>query len=198
MPSGLWSWSSYVHWQLGDPESARQDALKELELHPDNTIAVQFLARLDVDADRPDRALARWEEYEPRLSTDEGEFCHADYGYALIADGQTERARRFLLPCPHQREESEARAMTFYTEQMYIHALLGNREETLDFMEKLVLEEGWRRQQDILLRHEFDFLEDDPRFERLMAIMDEDIALQLERVREMAARGELDPSPDVR
>ena len=60
-------------------------------------------------------------------------------------------------------------------------------------LEKLVVDEGWRRIFDIEERREFDFLEGDPSFERLMAIMRSDLELQLERVREIARNGELDP-----
>jgi len=164
-----------------------------LQIRPDNDYTVQYLARWDVDAGRSDLALARWEAFEPGLLQADGDLCHREYAYALLADGQQERARSFLLPCIEPPDQKQYRQIHYYVEQAITHALLGNRQETLDYLEKLVVDEGWRRIFDIEERREFDFLEGDPRFERLMAIMREDLELQLERVRELARKGQLEP-----
>ena len=193
MPSGICSWAWGVHMYLGNIEAARESALEDLQIHPDNAYAVQYLARWDVDAGRADLALARWEAFQPELLRADGNLCHRDYAYALWADGQEGRARRFLLPCIEQSEQKEYQQIHYFFELANTHALLGNRQETLDYLEKLVVEEGWRRMFDIEERHEFDFLKGDPRFERLMAIMRDDLQLQLERLRELARKGELDP-----
>jgi serine/threonine-protein kinase len=193
MPSGICSWAWGVHMNLGDIEAARESALEDLQIHPDNDYAVQYLARLDVDSGRADLALARWEAFSPGLLQAAGDLCHREYAYALLADGQQERARGFLLPCIEPPDQKEYRQIHYYVEQAITHALLGNRAETLHYLEKLVVDEGWRRIFDIEERREFDFLEGDPRFERLMVIMRNDLELQLERVRELARNGELDP-----
>jgi hypothetical protein len=75
--------------------------------------------------------------------------------------------------------------------------LLGNRQETLNILRTLVIDKGWRRLWWIREKREFDFLQDDPEFQRLTGIMREDLDGQLERLREMARSGELDPAPGL-
>jgi TolB-like protein len=88
------------------------------------------------------------------------------------------------------------------------YAMLGKKDEALDFFEKLV-RSGWRgdpvyRNPGILLRfiiyHDttLDSIRDHPRFQAMVAVIESDMAEQLENVREMERKGELPTLEEVR
>jgi tetratricopeptide (TPR) repeat protein len=95
-----------------------------------------------------------------------------------------------------------------YREYAKYYAMLGKKDEALDFFEKLV-RSGWRgdpvyRNPGILLRfiiyHDttLDPIRDHPRFQAMVAVIESDMAEQLENVREMERKGELPTLEELR
>ena len=69
--------------------------------------------------------------------------------------------------------------------------LLGRHEEALDLLEELV-QSGWRGSRFLLYRDVLlDAIRDHPRFQAMVAVIESDMAEQLENVREMERKGEL-------
>jgi hypothetical protein len=200
---GIAAWAWGIHMNLGETGTARAYVEQNLRIWPDNHDILIYLSRWDIDDGRPDLALARWEKRDPGLADmvnreiDQSNVWDAvDYAHALKAAGEGERARNILLRC-RSVELRGMRDIHGYTLQARIHALLGNRQETLNILRTLVIDKGWRRLWWIREKREFDFLQDDPEFQRLTGIMREDLDGQLERLREMARSGELDPAPGL-
>ena len=69
----------------------------------------------------------------------------------------------------------------------------GKQQSNRNIGNKLVVDEEWRRIHDLEQLREYDFLQGDPEFERLTALIREDRALQLQRLQIMRRNGELDP-----
>ena len=73
-----------------------------------------------------------------------------------------------------------------------VHALLQHREETLEVLQRLIVEEKILLRFDRLSLTALDFLQDDPEFQQLMKIIIDAQRSDLERVREMQRNGELE------
>ena len=75
---------------------------------------------------------------------------------------------------------------------------MGEEEEAITSLRRKIVEAN--RRNDLIVGFDdpaFNLIRDDPEFQRLMDIVDDDRAVQLERVREMERNGELAPAPGV-
>jgi hypothetical protein len=121
---------------------------------------------------------------------------------ALTAVKERIIAMRVWLAADWPYKEDLYRAYAMY------YAVLGKKDEALDFFEKLV-RSGWRGDPEysnpnLLLRfiiyHDttLDAIRDHPRFQALVSEVEADLAQQLENVREMERKGELPTLEAVR
>jgi len=75
--------------------------------------------------------------------------------------------------------------------------MLGQKEQALDALRREIIDLHRRWGRFSFTQSEFDFLRDEPEFQRLMQIVETDITEQLERIREMERNGEMPPAPGV-
>ena len=73
------------------------------------------------------------------------------------------------------------------------YALLQDREATLAELRRMIEQEHYRYTvyRDLKTQRRLRFLQEDPEYQRLMKIIEDDLAVQLENVREMERNGEV-------
>jgi tetratricopeptide (TPR) repeat protein len=205
-PTSLWTldMAFLTHLTLGDEDMALEYAERNLELYPWNRNPLFFLGKQDIDAGRTQLALDRWQSAYPVLATGEDPLCDQSnhdwlvpYADILLQAGQTERARRLLKSCLPAIEQMKNKVSP-EASQSRILALLGRKEEALEALRREIID-GHRRIEASFRfgQPEYDFLRNEPEFQRLMQIVSTDLARQLERVLEMERNGELAPAPGV-
>ena len=120
-----------------------------------------------------------------------------DVAWLLQQEGSTDSAKSLLTQSLELMRNSQSWAETLYIIETQALALLGREDEALAAMRQAV-DRGWR--------HNWWYAESDPtlaairdrpEFTMMLDEIKADMAVQLEQVREMERRGELDPMPDL-
>ncbi|MGD9265750.1 MAG: hypothetical protein PVJ71_08220, partial [Lysobacterales bacterium] len=185
----------HVFIEVGDTESANQCVESILQMHPVNPFALRQLGAQDIAAGQAQAAIERWQKAWPMFVNLQGPInnyivAHAavDFASHLVQAGDPERAENLLL-----NSLGALAGDPMYLS--YAHAMLGNRQETLAIIRDAV--EG-RRNHVMALWYrlpEYDFLRADADFLVLMKTLEERIAAQSARIREMVHNGEIPPPP---
>lgn len=188
---------------LGDQATALERAEQVQERYPGNFYILTALGDRDIAAGQAERAIQRWQDAFPSLANEADRVVDLSnieealaFAGQLLQAGQKQQAHDLLRQC--LPVANGVRRESFqYWHLSRIYAMLGRKTETLDASRRLVID-GQRRWGRIFFdRPEFDFLRDDLEFRELMQLIEDDIALQLERVREMERNGEMPPAPGV-
>jgi tetratricopeptide (TPR) repeat protein len=205
-PSGGWALNmAYLtHLMLGEEDAAMEYVTQLLELDPKHHRALFFVGRHDIKAGRAQRALERWQRaYPVMIAADEPECDHSNYhvlvAYAdnLMLAGSTERATGILQGCLPVIEAISNRLWpeAFLSRSL---ALLGQKDEALVALREEIVDGNRRIEASCTFdQPEYDFLREEPEFQRLMEIIETDLGQQLERIREMEHNGALPPAAGV-
>ena len=133
-------------------------------------------------------------------------FRVTEYAGLLVRVGDEETARPLLQrlqeitdeECPPERANTRPDDCGL---AYVVHAYARDKDKTLAELRRLIVDEQRRTYFREWYRFdhspygELDFLKGDPEYERLMKIVADDFAAQLERVREMERNGEIPPLP---
>jgi tetratricopeptide (TPR) repeat protein len=201
-----------IHTELGNGEQADAFAEQFAETYPDDIRVFLVLQEKYIRNGQPQKALELYLETYPDLHKPYELLSDADevwrvieYAGLLVRVGEEEKARP-LLQRILERIDEECRpggaTGSFLCDWAYVvHAYLRDKDKTLAELRRLIVDEQQRTyyRQWYRFDHspygELDFLKGDPEYERLMDIVKNDFATQLERVREMERNGEVPPTP---
>jgi len=202
-PTKSWAWAmaAVVQERVGRHEAALESARRLLELKPNDEIGLYLLAAHDIAEGRAARAVERWETAYPMFAIGEtSELTFRDFEALLMFStnlmeaGEGTRARRLLRDCQGYLDNATRRDES-YMLYPWIQSLLGRKEGTLTALRYAVEERNVRDEGLLFEPWHFDFLRDEPEFQRLVTLVKTDLARQLQRVREMERAGELPPGP---
>jgi len=121
-----------------------------------------------------------------------------DLALVLSKTGEQERANRLLESSFRHFQTMPRRSPPDEARELKIYALLGEKQKALAALRQAI-DEGWRVFWWYYLKRDpnLESLHDEPEFQAMIAEIEADMAAQLERVREMERRGELEPIPEV-
>lgn len=202
----------YTYYQIYYAMREKEKALKHLrrvvDMAPNFSFSLHALGLLDIRAGRAELALERWRHANPVLTSsdhpqiNENNLYEAMY-YAgnLMEAGENRQAEYLLQLCldalhKWQNETFVRESVALDVEQQ-IYAALKLKEETLTVMQHVIVDNQNYSGSWMYESPAFEFLWDDPEYQKIMAIMHAELARQLERIREMEHNGELPPAPGV-
>jgi tetratricopeptide (TPR) repeat protein/TolB-like protein len=205
-------WAVMVHTELGNGEQADAFAEQFAETYPDDIRVFIVLQEKYIRNNEPQKALELYLETYPdlhqpyELISDVDELWRViEYAGLLVRVGDEETARPLLRRILERFDEEcrpEAAAGGYPCNDAYVaHAYLRDKDKTLAELRRLIVDEQQRMYYRQWYRFdrspygELDFLKGDPEYERLMKIVADDFAAQLENVREMERNGEIPPPP---
>jgi len=192
-----------IHWTLGDQEAALESTLRVLELNPANRFALRDLAARDIEDGNWEIALERWRKAYPELVSaadpvvDRRNFDVAlFFASNLLEAGLEYEGLQLLDKClaviVDLPLDSDA---DFWEEWIYVR--MGKKEAALDEIRSRIIDDHQRFEMGGYSGPEYDFLRDDPEFQELMQIVQDDLAAQRERVRSMERNGKMPPAPGI-
>ncbi len=183
-----------------DEEATRKTAQTLLEVYPQSSAALLHLRNLDLAAGRYEAALSRYSRAWPSLTRD-GEpdvhrwnlFAAIDLALVYRKLGEDGRAES-LLQRSLQTTEGLPRLGVdgYWIADVRVHAIRGDVQQAVAALERAV-DEGWR----LLTWYHFNLdpnlevLRDDPGFQALKARVEQDLARQARRVRELQQSGDI-------
>ena len=184
-----------------DEEKTRSDALALLESVPQATAALRHLRNADLAVGHDEVARRRYARAYPELaSTKTPEVTATNYkpavDLALVLQrlGEQELADKLLLQ-GYQVIQDQPRLGTggYWITDVQILALRGEKDLALAALATAVAE-GWRVKTwyHFDLNPNLDSIRDEPEFQRLRALVNDDLARQAERVAELKASGDID------
>jgi tetratricopeptide (TPR) repeat protein len=205
-PTAVWVWimAAYVHSVFGDEELAREEYERCLELGPTQAIPLRTLAEGDIRDGRWDQARERWGEAYPEL-------VHADppvvnpsniqaaafYAINLEQAGLGDQADSLLA-------QIEAVISELPPDSEWVEFFRSFSAQWIDpdpdwFIRELRKQIVDKRQRvELHFSHpEYDIVRDRPEFQELVRIVEEDLAMQRERLQAMERNGEMPPAPGV-
>ena len=207
-PTAPWVWvlAGFLHKNSGDMARSQADFVRLLELDPGNRFALRELGYFDIENDRWEDALERWANTYPGLVLpedpviDRSNFVVAEFFASnLVKAGFEERGlslKRACLEVATDLElETEAAAWRFWIESSLEPE--EHRDELIDRLWEQIVELNQRAEIPDFSDTSFDFIRDDPKFQEMMHILNEDLARQRERIRAMERNGEMPPAPGV-
>jgi tetratricopeptide (TPR) repeat protein len=188
----------------GDEAAALDYARRAFALNP---LFVPFLLRdHELRAGRYAEARALYEESYPELlnegdPTVDGSNWRDAINLALVLSkaGEQEHADRLLNRSFQHIQTLPRLSWTGYgISDVEIYALKGEKQKALSALRQAI-DEGWRADWWYELQHKPDLesLHDEPEFQAMVAEIEADMAVQLERVREMERNGEFEPIPEI-
>ncbi len=194
----------YLH--RGEEAKALEVARKTITFCPNCKYTLANLRNHDLQAGRYAEARARYERGYPALLQDDEPTIRRwnyipaiDLALVLAKTGEQERADllldrtlMFLPTIPRLGEDGSG------ISDVLIYALQGNTEAALAALRQAI-DQGWRTSWWFYLELDpnLDSIRNEPEFKAMVEKIKSDMAVQLERVREMEANGELEPIPDV-
>ena len=192
----------WLHLYRGEEAQELEYARKVLTINPRFSYPLAHLRNHDLKAGRYAEARNRYEQSYPTLLNEnepriDGSNYRAAIGLAFVlsntdeqerADMLLDRSLTFIDTIP----KLGLRGYWIYDVQIY--AQRGKKQEALAALRKAI-DQGWRTYWWYYLEHDpsLDSIRDEPEFQAMVAEIRADMAEQLERVREMEARGELEP-----
>jgi tetratricopeptide (TPR) repeat protein len=194
-----------LHLYRGNEAAGLEYGRKALSIAYDwvlQVYPVELLGDYELRAGRYFEALALYEKIYPELlNEDEPRVDNTNYQVAIdLASvfskiGEQDRAD-LLLNLSSQHIETLPRLGFdgYGVADVKIHALRGDKQKALSGLRQAI-DEGWRSLWWYLLKHDpnLESLHDEPEFQAMVAEIEADMAVQLERVREMERNGELEP-----
>jgi tetratricopeptide (TPR) repeat protein len=123
------------------------------------------------------------------------------YAWLLLQTRQEDKARALLQRMVAFWDEkcigsttAQRRSASFHQcrSQYVLHGFLGQREATLAMLRRTYIEDGWPYRWSFYEDHgALNFLQDDPEYLEIMQVVEDRLAVQRERIRELERNGEL-------
>jgi tetratricopeptide (TPR) repeat protein len=204
-PTASWVWvlAAYVHKSFGDEETAMDDYRRSLELEPSLGIPLRELATMDIRQGRWEDARKRWLKAYPELvslddlAIDRGNFQVVSwYAMNLREAGQEEEARQLLDRCLEVISNLPLKSDADAYRAAISDLIDPDPKKILEDLRKQIIDHRQRAELDFYDR-QFDLVRDESQFQELVRIVEEDLAMQRERVREMERNGEMPAAPGV-
>jgi tetratricopeptide (TPR) repeat protein len=200
----VWMHAIQASKRLGDWAGAVAMSRRALEVTANHEDAIRTLAQNAILEGRVEEGVASLREFYPYLFADDIEFSKVwqldsavIVAQSMVVAGENELAQRMLDAasalidryCGAQPDATMQYWHCFWRPR--IAALRGDREQTLALLRHEIIERNHRFAVQDYDLPEFDFVRDDPEFQQLVGIVRDDLARQLQNVREMDRRGEL-------
>jgi TolB-like protein/Flp pilus assembly protein TadD len=190
----------------GDPEQIRNYAEKVSNVDPQWRLATALSHGHvpDLREGNYKSALDRYASGFPELFQSVPDINAVNYRPAidiaglLILTGEDDRAAEMLAACQRRIAETiRVGFHGFWVSDVQILALLGRTDEALAALRQAV-DQGWRTdwRYFFYVDPNFDSIRGEQVFQAILREVEDDMAAQLERTREMEANGELVPIPD--
>ena len=208
-----WFYAAWAHLVLGEVDLAIEYADRGAELKQNVSWVMLYQLLRDVRSGQTEQALRRYQEVHPQLTKlddlviDGASFESAVmYSWLLVESGDEVLAGQLLERSIALLNEicsgkgTGAQIKQLCNLKWAVHSLLNQRQETLAELRRMIIEDHIRldfgmNRFDKSPYGTLDFLKDDPEFQHLMKIVNDDLAVQLERVREMERNSEIPPPP---
>lgn len=195
--------AAVIHSDLGDAEMALENDRRTLEVDPSNRFALRNLATRDIRENQWEIALERWRQAYPELvSTDDpvvdrgNLYTAVFFASNLLEAGEESWGQELLGKCLTVAVDMPLESDSEFW-QTWIYALMRDEERTLAAMRREIIDGHKRAETGAYHSSEYDFLRDNAEFQQMLEIIDDDLAIQRERVREMERNGEMPPAPGV-
>jgi len=205
-PTSSWIWvmAAAVHKSFADREGAMAYYRRSLELAPGLTISLRELGFWDIRNERWGEARRRWGEAYPELvHPDDPVVTPANidaalwYSANLKQAGYGEEANRLIARCREVVAGLPPDSDLARTVREFLpDDVEPDPEQMLRDLREAIVERRKRAEID-LSRPEFDPIRQRPEFEELARILEDDLAWQRERLRELERNGQLPPAPGV-
>jgi tetratricopeptide (TPR) repeat protein len=190
-----------------DDEAALDHARKTHANYSYYMFPLIFLRNHALRAGRYSDARALYQEVSPELLNEEapkidteGRFINAiDLAFVLSHTGEQERADLLLdRSLQHIQTIPRLSFNGYGISDVLIYALQGEKQKALSALRQAI-DEGWRTLWWYYLKHDpsLESLHDEPEYQAMVAEIEDDMAEQLARVREMERNGELEPIPEL-
>ena len=176
-----------IYLAFGDAERAPQRARRVHAVFPGWWVPKRVLRDFDIDRGRAGEARMRYEDFNPEFTVQgilvvnsNNYGAVADYAYLLLLAGENERLRQVLLPLLDFLPET-SRMGRFGTGINDVRALamLGETDRALETLAEAIAA-GWRSNWRMILGlRSLDSIRGDPRFIAQKAILEADMAAQL-------------------
>lgn len=186
----------YIKWNHGDRSGALADAAAILAEVPTDAFSLWTLALADLAHGEGDAAVARYLAAYPAFRNEaevpidaSNYYAAIDFGYFLLATGETARGRHLLERSLAQlatRPRQSSRG--YWMNDVRIHAMLGNDEQALSALNEAV-DAGWRVYWRIYLPHDpaLAGVREQPEFGAILDRLEADMAAQREGLRAEAS-----------
>jgi tetratricopeptide (TPR) repeat protein len=189
---------------------AQQEAAavaEELLGHSSDTFQLDYPLKVIrdylIDSDRIEDAIDKYRQYFPELFLSEPQINNGTISAAidlvllLKLSGQNNIVDTLAAGCFELMQTMPRMAIGgIGLEDVELHALLGNRDAAIESLAEAVAE-GYTDYHDPLRpNRNFENIQDDPEFKRLMGIIQDRVAAELAKVREMEQAGRLARTPE--
>jgi tetratricopeptide (TPR) repeat protein len=206
-PETYWSnWAmAFLHLYRGDETAALDYGRKTLAIEQAAWRVVALLRNHELRAGRYPEARALYEESFPELLNEDDPKIHfpnyqeaIDLALVLSKTGEQERADLLLdRSFEHIQTLQRLGWSGYWIADVQIHALRGDKQRALLALRQAI-DQGWRSLWWYYRKHDpnLESLHDEPEFQAMFEEIEDDMAAQLARVREMERNGELEPIPE--
>jgi len=197
----LWAeWKGWKSKLTGHDETIEQSALEGLKLYPKNEKLIGHLTDLYIASGRPEKVRSPWEQaypalFEPSPAVEWNNVSEAkEVARVLMATGEREQATR-LIKEAMAAVRSQVPDLNVLGLEADLHAIAGENRKALNAIRRYLDAGG--SPYNLELRDTLKSLLDNPEYQTMAEKRKAELAIQLKRINEMEANGELAPIPDL-
>jgi tetratricopeptide (TPR) repeat protein len=182
----------------GDDAAREEQALLGLRENPQSGSLLRHMTDLDIASGQPERSRSRWELAYPSLFAPSIEFHGRnvwqakDLARVLMATGEREQAN-YLTTGALATSRSMAPTLYAMRLQSVLYAIAGDEKQALTAIGRFL--EAGGSPYDLMMQDALKPFQDNPKYQEMAAKREIELAVQLKRIREMEAGGELAPIP---
>jgi tetratricopeptide (TPR) repeat protein len=183
-----------------DEKSREESALEGLKEYPGNGELLGHLTDLYIASGQADEVRTRWEQAYPALFDLSPEVNGTNATYAkdvarvLMATDEREQADR-LIAGALAVVTSQVPTWEILSLEASLHAVAGDDSKVLDAIRRCL--EAGGSPYDLMMQDELKHFESNTEYQAMAEKRREELAIQLERIQEKEANGELAPKPEV-
>ena len=200
-------WLSIEYFRASGAQQEAAKVSEELLGHSSDTFQLDYPLKVirdySIDTDRIEDAIDKYRQHLPELFLSEPKIHNATFSSAidlvllLKLSGQNNAVDTLAAGCFELMQTMPRMALSgIGLQDVELHAILGNRDAAIESLAEAVAE-GYTMYHDPLRRdRNFESIKDDPEFKRLMGIIQDRVATELAKVREMEQAGRLARTPE--
>jgi TolB-like protein/Tfp pilus assembly protein PilF len=184
----------------GDNEAKAQIVREALKQYPRDDELLYHLTDIELASGQTDTIRSLWEQAYPNFFEPSPEFewssrwIAKDVARVLIATGDREQANRLIRETVAVVNSVTPRISTLHFEAV-MHAIVKDDRKALDAIRRFLNSGG--SPYDLMLEDDLKCFESNPEYQTMAEKRKAELAIQLKRIREMEANGELPPIPDL-